>query len=84
MITTHNHAAPLQCLSMICPVHAKAPRVEERKPSAGMHGQSLPSSGAADGEVPLRVYNTMWRRDSDTSFYQAKRVCVRVCRSLQL
>ena len=48
-------------------------RREEAK--AGMHGQSLPSSGAADGEVPLRVYNSLWRRDSDTSFYQTKRVC---------
>ena len=36
-------------MSMVCPVHVKTPRDEERKPAAGMHGQSLPSSGAAKG-----------------------------------
>ena len=35
--------------SVICPVHVKTPRDEERKPAARMHGQSLQSSGAAKG-----------------------------------
>ena len=43
MITTQNHATPPQYLCMICPVHTKAPRVEEKKPAVGMHGQSLPN-----------------------------------------
>ena len=35
--------------SVTCPVHAKAPRVEQRRPAAGMHGQSLTSFDAAKG-----------------------------------